>query len=173
MNHVPTPGLTADDARIRRIAADVVSSTLSIAVERSGEGKSALVCHWLAQLDIMARLPDPPAKRGNRILSDDDLRNLIREGRLWAKSHSRHGSPSAGMLQSLSDSLENEMLDAEYLRQQRDKATDKAADAIIATIDARLRWLRGQVAPDEKHPAEDDIDALRHDLVNAVNEALR
>lgn len=50
---------------------------------------------------------------------------------------------------------------------------DRVADAICEVVDSRLRWLRGKVAPDEAHPAEDAIDAMRDDLIIAVKRAMQ
>lgn len=169
MNHVPTPGLTADDARIRRIAADVVSSTLSIAVERSGEGKSALVGHWLAQLDSVARTPDPAPRSNGALKEDGDLRELIAEAK---KVASRNGANIGLLIDALAHSLEDEMLGAQFWREQHASMADKASDAVITAFETYARTLHGKT-PEDAHPCEDCLDALRQDVVNAVTEALR
>jgi hypothetical protein len=170
MTSIPTPGLTADDLRIRRIVADVVSTTLAIAIERSGEGKSSLVGHWLAQLDIVARTPDPPQRLNRRPKKDGDLEELIAE----AKRVSRlQLDTNVGLLiDALAHCLEDEMLDTHFLREQRAGMSDKASDAVITAFETYERTLHGKT-PEDAHPCEACLDALRQDVVIAVTEALR
>ena len=161
-----TVGTSPEDAHTRRIVVEVVSNTLSIAMERAGPNRNVFG-QWMAVLDE-AKDPDeqetPPA-------SDEDLRALIADARRESRIYRRE---SIGrLIGNLASHLENEMLDAMHLRAQLACMSDKANYTIIRTIYARLARLRGQVAPDESHPAEDVVEALKDDLVRAVTEALR
>lgn len=159
-------GTSPEDARTRRIVADVVSNTLAIAMERAGSHGNVFG-HMMSVLDEAKDPIEPETPPGDERV----LRDLIAEGKRVGKIVG--ASEFGALILRLSMNLENEMLDAMHLRAQIASMGDKASDAIIRTIDARLARLAGQVAPDESHPAEGDIEALKDDLVNAVAEALR
>ena len=161
-----TVGTSPEDAHTRRIVVEVVSNTLSIAMERAGPNRNVFG-QWMAVLDE-AKDPDeqetPPA-------SDEDLRALIADARRESRIYRRE---SIGrLIGNLASHLENEMLDAMHMRAQIAGMQDRMINLVNETIDARLAALRGRVAPDESHPAERAIEALKDELVAAAMEALR
>ena len=161
-----TIGTPPEDARVRRIVAEVVSNTLAIAMERAG-AHGNVFGHMMSVLDEAKA----PARPDAAPISYEDLRLLIADGRSAGRNLKGYGA--GDLFARLANHLENEMLDAMHYRARLAGMADKASDAIIRTIDARLARLVGQVAPDESHPAEGDIEALKDDLVTAVTEALR
>lgn len=167
-----TIGTSPEDARTRRIVAEVVSNALAIAMERAGPYGSVFG-HMMSVLDEAKS----PTKTEPPPTDDRVLRNLITDGLTeaskWRCHPGGHLAPAGRLLHRLAVNLSSEMLDAQDMRARLANLSDRASDAIIRTIDARLARLRGQVDPDESHPAEGAIDALKDDLVNAVTEALR
>jgi len=159
-------GTSPEDERVRRIAAEVVSNTLAIAMERAGPHGNVFG-HMMSVLDEAKG----PKRAETATASDEDLLQLIEDGRRAGEN--LRGFGSGDLFTRLANSLENEMLDAMHLCARLAEMPDKAINVIVECIDARLAKLQGRVAPDEGHPAEGDIDALKGDLIQAVTEALR
>lgn len=159
-------GTSPEDARTRRIVAEVVSNTLAIAMERAGRHGNVFG-HMMSVLDEAKTPTEPETPPADERV----LRDLIAECQAYARAY--RTSRIGDLFTRLAANLQNEMLDAMHLRAQLAGMADKASDAIIRTIDARLARLAGQVAPDESHPAEGVVEALKDELVNAVTEALR
>jgi len=166
MSVVMNIGQSADDIRLRQAIADVVSNTLVVAMTRAGTHGSVFG-HWVSVLDEAKAPGEPETPPADERV----LRDLIAEGKRVGQILG--ASEFGALIFRLSGHLENEMLDAMHLRAQLAGMADKASDAIIRTIDARLARLRGQVDPDESHPAEGVVEALGDEIVNAAREALR
>ena len=166
-----TVGTSPEDAHTRRIVVEVVSNTLAIAMERAGDGD--VFGHMMAVLDEAK----DPTERETPPADEIELRKLVVDGitaaRSWRCGPGGHLAPTGALLHRLAVHLSNEMLDAQDMRSRLANLSDRANDAIIRTIDARLSRLAGQVAPDESHPAEGVVEALKDELVAAVMEALR
>lgn len=167
-----TVGTSPEDAHTRRIVVEVVSNTPSIAMERAGPHRNVFG-QWMAVLDEAKGPIEPETPPADEI----ELRKLVVDGitaaRSWRCGPGGHLAPTGALLHRLAVHLSNEMLDAQDMRSRLANLSDRANDAIIRTIDARLSRLAGQVAPDESHPAEGVVEALKDELVAAVMEALR
>lgn len=166
-----TVGTSPEDARTRRIVADVVSNTLAIAMERAGSHGNVFG-HMMSVLDEAKAPIEPETPPADERVLRDLITDGITTARGW-RCHHGHLAPTGLLLYRLAVNLSNEMLDAQDMRARLANLSDRASDAIIRTIDARLARLAGHVAPDESHPADGDIEALKDELVNAVTEALR